>query len=245
MSLLKNWIIVVPARLGSTRLNKKPLQDLGGLPLIARVYQRLLPLKKEGAKIVVATDSLEVSEACQKHEVESQLTSSEHQSGTDRVYEVASKHPQKYILNVQGDEPFIEIQDLLTLMKCMENSAHKMGTLVYNNSSIEDYQNPNVVKVVTDQSKKALYFSRSPIPYYRDHDFQSFWQHQGVYAYSQDALSHFCSLPSSSLESLEKLEQLRALQAGIDILTVEASKPSLGIDTPEDLEHARKRITTT
>lgn len=237
----QDWLIVVPARLQSSRLPEKPLQDLKGQPLIVRVYQRLSTLADKGAQIVVGTDSEKVLSACQQREIPACLTDPQHASGTDRVHEVASKYPHKFILNVQGDEPFVNLSDLENLCLSFQSRPNpEMGTLVHLNSNRADFENPNCVKVVR-RGDFALYFSRSPIPYPRDGVFQGFWQHIGIYAFSRTSLNQFCKLPMSSLEAIEKLEQLRALENSMQVHLCNANKPGLGIDTPEDLEEARAR----
>lgn len=235
------WLIVIPARLQSSRLPEKPLQDLCGKALIVRVYERLQSLKDLGAQIVVATDSHKILDVCKKENIEAMMTDEKHQSGTDRVHELSQSFDHSYILNVQGDEPFVNLEDLERLTQLMESQNHDgMGTLIYKNRDLEEFQNPNVVKAVIGEHNRALYFSRAPIPYHREQEFTSFWQHIGIYAYSKNALEAFCKLPPHRLEELEKLEQLRALGNGIEILAMEAKETSLGIDTPEDLEKARK-----
>ena len=167
-----------------------------------------------------------------------------HANGTSRVAEAAATlglSADAVVVNVQGDEPFVNLEDLERLTQLMESQNHDgMGTLIYKNRDLEEFQNPNVVKAVIGEHNRALYFSRAPIPYHREQEFTSFWQHIGIYAYSKNALEAFCKLPPHRLEELEKLEQLRALGNGIEILAMEAKETSLGIDTPEDLEKARK-----
>ncbi|SME93861.1 3-deoxy-manno-octulosonate cytidylyltransferase [Pseudobacteriovorax antillogorgiicola] len=243
MTNWNNWLIVVPARLKSSRLPEKPLQDLGGKALIVRVYQRLAPLASQGAKIVVATDHDSVMRVCQAESIPAVMTSASHESGTDRVFEVAKDHSRALVLNVQGDEPFVDLSDLERLASAMERQeSPQMGTLIYRNQNLDEFHNPNIVKAVRSDQQVALYFSRSSIPHDRDGGFEGFWQHQGIYAYSQDTLRRFCELAPHPLEQQEKLEQLRALGHGIAILAVEAKHASIGIDTPEDLEEARERF---
>lgn len=240
----KQWLIVIPARLQSTRLPRKPLADLGGLPLVVRVYQRLEALAKKGASVRVACDDEAVLRICQDHGVPAVMTRDDHRSGTDRCAEVALSEPHKFILNVQGDEPFVDLEDLEKLLESMEASQDPMGTLVHQNPHRSNYENPNCVKAVLNDQGKALYFSRSPVPYYREPDnFSGFWQHIGVYAFTWDGLLRFCSLPPHPLELAESLEQLRALGNGMSITATIALKPSIGIDTPQDLEAARARFT--
>jgi len=238
-----NWLIVIPARLSSTRLPQKPLADLAGKPLVVRVYERLQPLMQKGADVVVATDSQLVMDTCQKHQVPSVMTDAAHQSGTDRCAEVARKRPRPFIMNVQGDEPFIHCGDLEGLARLMTERAAGMGTMMHRNKRQSDYENPNCVKLVVNDTQEALYFSRSPLPYYRaPQTFQYFWQHVGVYAFSADTLQNFCALAQHPLELAESLEQLRALGHNIPIVVSIADHPAIGIDTPEDLEAARARF---
>jgi 3-deoxy-manno-octulosonate cytidylyltransferase (CMP-KDO synthetase) len=238
-----NWLIVIPARLSSTRLPKKPLADLAGKPLVVRVYDRLKPLLDKGADVVVATDSDLVMKACAEHRVLAVMTALEHQSGTDRCAEVARKRPKPFIMNVQGDEPFVHCEDLERLAQLMVERQGRMGTMMHHNTRAADYANPNCVKLVVNDAQQALYFSRSPLPYHRvPQVFQSFWQHLGVYAFAAETLQQFCSLPQHPLELAESLEQLRALGHNIPIIVSIADHPAIGIDTPEDLEAARARF---
>lgn len=237
------WLIVIPARMHSTRLPRKPLADLGGLPMIVRVYRRLESFAQKGASVIVATDDREIWDICQKHCVPVEMTDIAHKSGTDRCAEVARKSDRPRVLNVQGDEPFVNLDDLMLLLTKMEQDNDPMGTMVYRNRHQSDYQNANCVKAVVNDKGKAMYFSRSPLPYYREpEDFEAFWQHIGVYAFTKKGLLEFCSLPQHPLECAESLEQLRALGNGLSIAVTEAKNPSLGIDTPQDLEAARARI---
>ena len=240
---MKDWLIVIPARLESTRLHEKPLQDLGGKPLIVRVYENLKPLKELGAKIIVATDSEKIYQCCEQENVEVEMTSDAHQSGTDRCQEVASRHDYEFVLNVQGDEPFADTESLINLCnKLKQTTWAEMATVVQRVEDGVGYFDKNIVKVTLTTEGKALYFSRAPIPLNRqDPDgSQPFYQHQGVYAFKRDTLKNFVSLPVSPLENLEKLEQLRALEHGMSILCVMSSKKSIGIDTQADLDEASK-----
>lgn len=238
-----NWLIVIPARLSSTRLPEKPLADLCGKPLVVRVYERLKPLADKGADVVVATDSERVMDACRQHQVPCVMTDAAHQSGTDRCAEVARKRPKAFVMNVQGDEPFVNTQDLEALARLMSERGAGMGTMMHKNSRRADYDNPNCVKLVVNDAHQALYFSRSPLPYYRaPQTFTYFWQHLGVYAFASDTLQKFCTLPQHALELAESLEQLRALGHNIPIVVSVADHPAIGIDTPEDLEAARARF---
>jgi 3-deoxy-manno-octulosonate cytidylyltransferase (CMP-KDO synthetase) len=241
----KEWLIVIPARLKSERLPNKPLLDLGGKPLIVRVVENLQPLKDIGVQIVVAVDHEETHKVCREHGIDSIMTSLSHKSGTDRCAEVARKFgARKFVLNVQGDEPFISCDDLINLAKLMSSQKPPMATLACSSTNNEDYRNPNVVKVVVSDKDEALYFSRAPIPFDRDgmqvaNPEIRHLQHQGIYAFTQESLMKFCQLPQSTLEQVEKLEQLRALAAGWKILVTKSSFKSLSIDTPDDLMRAK------
>jgi 3-deoxy-manno-octulosonate cytidylyltransferase (CMP-KDO synthetase) len=211
------------------------LQDLCGQPLVVRTFQNIQPLTGYGATVVVATDSSEIYERCIENDVPCLMTR-ECGSGTERCNLVSRHYPEKeYILNVQGDEPFVDIMDLLRMMHGMQRFGNKMGTLIFSSTDMEDGQDPNVVKVVRDIDGNALYFSRALIPCAT----QRFWRHIGVYGYHRVVLRDLCVIDPTSLERAERLEQLRAVQAGIKIKTFEARHQSLGVDTEEDLKHAK------
>ncbi len=245
ISELSEWLVVIPARLGSQRLPRKPLADVAGKPLIVRVVENLAPLAEHGAHLVVATDHEDVLRACDSSGIAAQMTRDTHASGTDRCWEVASNYQRSFVLNVQGDEPFVRIGDLQRLCRrLMESPSADIATLAFEHTQPQPqaFASPHVVKVVLDRSGRALYFSRAGIPVDRDAAAPSqvaFWQHLGVYAFRRPALGQFCELPVGRLEALEKLEQLRALENGMQILVVSASQLSHGIDTPADLEAAR------
>jgi 3-deoxy-D-manno-octulosonate 8-phosphate phosphatase (KDO 8-P phosphatase) len=234
-------VIVIPARLRASRLPNKPLANLGGLPLVVRVARQAQ--KVRGAHtVIVATDDSSIYNACAKHEIRAQLTSPAHPSGTDRVAEIARSVEGELFLNVQGDEPFIEPRDLDDLIAAMAGSGADMGTLWAPGTEAER-SDPNVVKVVLADDGRALYFSRAPIPWPREGGETPLTRkHVGVYAYRRAALERLVQLPVHPLEACEKLEQLRALAAGMHILTVEARTRARGIDTPEDLRWAEERV---
>lgn len=240
--ILKDWLITIPARLQSQRLPEKPLQNLAGKPLIVRTYENIKNLEKLGAKIIVATDHNKIEETCDKYKVPCEITMESHPSGSDRSLEVASRHHKPFIMNVQGDEPFINTDDLIKLAKNLEETKSPMATLVYKSSDRQAFLDPHVVKAVANKKSQALYFSRSPIPY-ESHEVMEredffFLHHLGIYAYKKEALESFCTYPRGHLEKLESLEQLRALENNMTIQLVHASEHSLGIDTPSDLEKA-------
>lgn len=229
-------MIIIPARLQSTRFPRKMLTDILGLPMIIRSALRA----KEVDEVCVATDSEEIVEVCKNHHIESVMTSPSHSSGTDRCAE-ASKilglGESEIIINMQGDEPFIESEILLSLKKLMQDKSCFMGTCIKSITPSEA-QDPNLVKVVLDKNNYALYFSRSLIPYNRDNVEVEYFGHLGIYAFSNKTLQEFCNLPKSPLEEIEKLEQLRALYHQKSIATLLVQTQSIGIDTLEDKERA-------
>lgn len=239
-------MILIPARLASTRFPRKIVQEILGIPMIVRVAKRAM----EVDSTVVASDSLEVVEICRHHGIEAILTSKDHASGTDRIAEAArilELPPHEVILNVQGDEPFLEPEVIASLKEKMQEASlgdsPPFMASAYKKVSQEDASDPNLVKVVLDNHSCALYFSRSPIPFWRDctESTPLFYRgHLGLYAYTGSSLQAFCALPSSPLEEIEKLEQLRALSHGHKILMIEVETRSFGIDTPQDLNRALK-----
>ncbi len=227
-------IAVIPARLASTRLPRKMLREIAGKPLIGVVYEavRFSPLL---ADVIVATDSEEIVKVCQEHKWKSQMTSPVHRSGTERVHEVSDRESADVYINVQGDEPLVRPEQIATLLQVMENKEATVGTVMTPAVEI-DIPNPNAVKVVTDLSGRALYFSRATIPFDRDGTQPRYFKHLGLYAYRKAALDRFVKLPESSLERSERLEQLRFLENGISIFVGETPYDSVGVDTEEDLQ---------
>lgn len=228
--MLEKWLVIVPARLNSTRLESKLIQDVSGIPLIVRTYNNLDSLLYLGAQVVVATDSKEISKICQHYNIPTVMTG-DHESGTDRCNEAAEHYTRPYILNVQGDEPTVSTEDLLKMMKAMEADGSDMGTMVYCSNNVRDAEDESVVKVVRSDSGNALYFSRALIP----HNSNEFWHHVGVYGFKRLALERFCNTKPTSLEKVERLEQLRALQIGLQIKTYETNHKPIGVDTEKDL----------
>jgi 3-deoxy-manno-octulosonate cytidylyltransferase (CMP-KDO synthetase) len=227
-------IAVIPARLASTRLPRKMLREIAGKPLVGVVYEavRSSPLL---AEVRIATDSEEIMAVCRKHGWKAQMTSSTHRSGTERVHEVSGREPAEVYINVQGDEPLIRPEHIASLLQVMENPAAQVGTLMTPAAAV-DIPNPNAVKVVTDLSGRALYFSRATIPFDRDGARPAYFKHLGLYAYRKTALDRFVKLPESTLERSERLEQLRFLENGIAIYVGETPHDSVGVDTEEDLQ---------
>ena len=239
--------VVVPARIGSSRLPQKPLMDLCGAPMIVRVYENLKPLEDLGARIVVATDSDKIIKECDKFCINSKMTGSYHTCGTSRCFEASEGSGCDLVLNIQGDEPFLKVEPIVSLVeefKSQKCSGFDIGTVAIRSYSKKDYLDPNKVKVTCDKNNKALYFSRATIPYYRDgveDDRYEFLLHQGVYLYRYESLKRFCELSESQLEKKERLEQLRAMEDGMSIYVhITETEASFGIDTLDDLELARK-----
>lgn len=227
-------LIVIPARYASTRFPGKPLVDIGGKSMIRRVYEQA---RKTSHEVVVATDDERI-----KTHVEEfgnvMMTSPHHASGTDRCHEAAKNYPSDYIINLQGDEPFIDPSQINLLASVLDGKV-MIATLIKKVESVEQYLSPHVVKVTFNQENEALYFSRSPIPHVRSGEnektIDKIYKHIGMYAYRADVLSAIAALPPSSLEVTESLEQLRWLQAGYKIKVIETTIETIGIDTPEDL----------
>ena len=243
-------VIIIPARLDSSRLPKKVLLDLKGKTVIQRVYEQCLKVKNVDG-VYIATDSIEIKEVCETFTNQVIITKSTHQSGTDRIGEAVSAIACDIVINVQGDEPFIEPSLIEALVNSFSNSDISMSSAMSKINNVKDLQNTNVVKVVTDLHNNALFFSRSLIPFPRDVKEISianevlkkcqFYRHIGIYGYRKDFLLKFVNMEQSYLEKIEKLEQLRALENGFKIKMIEANSSLIGIDTREDYEEALKK----
>jgi 3-deoxy-manno-octulosonate cytidylyltransferase (CMP-KDO synthetase) len=243
-------VIIIPARLDSSRLPKKVLLDLKGKTVIQRVYEQCLKVKNVDG-VYIATDSIEIKEVCETFTNNVIITKSTHKSGTDRIGEAVSAIDCDIVINVQGDEPFIEPSLIEALVNSFVNSEISMSSAMSKISNVKDLQNTNIVKVVTDLHNNALFFSRSLIPFPRDVkeisiakeviEESQFFRHIGIYGYRKDFLLHFVNLEQSYLEKVEKLEQLRALENGFKIKMIEAGSSLIGIDTQEDYEEALKK----
>ena len=238
---------IIPARYASTRFPGKPLADLGGKPVIQRVYEQVISILDEA---VVATDDLRIYEAVVNFGGNVVMTSEEHTSGTDRCYEALMKVDGNYdvIINIQGDEPFIQKSQIESLKSCFSSQKVDIATLVRpfsTNDDVESLFNPNSPKVVLNKKDEALYFSRSVIPYLRGVEKKdwltknTFYKHIGLYGYRANVLKEITSLPQSELEKTESLEQLRWLDNGYCIKVGFTDFETIGIDTPEDLEKAK------
>jgi 3-deoxy-manno-octulosonate cytidylyltransferase (CMP-KDO synthetase) len=226
-------VAVIPARLASTRLPRKMLREIGGQPLIGRVYEAVRS-SRQLADVIVATDSDEIIAVCRQNGWNERLTSAAHRSGTERVHEIAQSVAADIYLNVQGDEPLTRSEHIAALIEVMQDPAVQVGTLM-TPAAAADIENPNAVKVVTDSAGRALYFSRATIPYNRDGGKPEYFKHLGFYAYRKPALDRFVALPESSLERSERLEQLRFLENGIPIYVAQTPHDTVGVDTEEDL----------
>ncbi|MGL4293822.1 MAG: 3-deoxy-manno-octulosonate cytidylyltransferase [Bacteroidales bacterium] len=240
------FVGIIPARYASSRFPGKPLADLAGKPVIQRVYEQVAGIFDDA---VVATDDERIADVVRGFGGNVVMTSTEHQSGTDRCYEAFQLIGEGYdvIVNIQGDEPFIHQSQLETIKQCFDQADTDIATLVkpfVAEDGIEALLNPNSPKVVLGDDGKALYFSRSVIPYLRNYPQEDwlkhhvFYRHIGLYAYRKEVLKAITSLSQSSLEIAESLEQLRWLQNGYRIRTGVTHRETIGIDTPEDLNKA-------
>ncbi|MEY4010936.1 MAG: 3-deoxy-manno-octulosonate cytidylyltransferase [Bacteroidota bacterium] len=238
-------IAVIPARYASTRFPAKLMQDLGGKTVILRTYEAALSTKLFD-DVFVVTDSDIIFEEIVSNGGKAIRSIKEHESGSDRIAEAVQNLDVDIVVNVQGDEPFIDIDPLEKVIEVFKNDSARQVDLASVMREIKDeaeINNPNNVKVVVDQNGFALYFSRSVIPYPREKNVGvRYFQHIGIYAFRKQALLDFYSLPMQSLEASEKLEQLRYLEFGKRIKMVETTHVGIGIDTPEDLEKARKML---
>ncbi len=246
------FTVLIPARLASTRLPNKPLADIAGMPMVVRVAQRVRSGVPPETRVVVACDSSVILAACQAHGIEAVLTREDHPSGSDRLAEACDAlglPDDAIVVNVQGDEPLLDpglVQAVATAL--VADKAASMGTAAHPLHSVEDFTNPNVVKVVLNAAQQALYFSRAPIAWWRDGFAQGIsalpspapLRHIGIYSYRVAFLRLFPKLAPAPLEQIEALEQLRALWHGHSIAVhITPDAPGPGVDTPQDLERVR------
>lgn len=240
------FVAIIPARYASTRFPGKPLADMNGKPMIQRVYEQV---KSAISEVWVATDDSRIFDAVESFGGKAVMTSPDHKSGTDRIQEAYTKIGTDFdvIINVQGDEPFIQPEQIETLMNCFDSSDVELATLVKPFKKEDGFDvlfNPNSPKVVINKKNEAIYFSRSIVPYVRDAhhtewlDKQIFYKHIGMYAYRADILNEITQLPQSLLEKAESLEQLRWIENGYSIRVGYTDVETIGIDTPEDMERA-------
>lgn len=236
---------IIPARYASTRFPGKPLADIHGRPMIAHVYERVARATTVD-RVIVATDDLRIADAVTSFGGEVAMTRSDHATGTDRLAEVAAAIDCQWVVNVQGDEPLIDPRMVdLAVQPLLENPSIAMGTLASLIDEIDDFYNPNVVKVVRAEDGMALYFSRAPIPWPRDLDrgqieaqlpTLGLLRHIGLYVYRRELLLDYPGWPKTALESLENLEQLRALERGVKLHVGLSTYGCHGVDTPQDLD---------
>ena len=229
--------IIIPARYGSSRLEGKPLLKACGKPIIQWVWEKAKTVAHVD-RVIVATDDERIFDACKGFGAEVEITLSSHQSGSDRIAEVASRHPEiAYIINLQGDEPLIEKANIeLVINGVLFDEKADISTLVREIKDVEEVQNPNLVKCVFDFNNYAMYFSRSKIPFERNVGKSKFYGHLGIYGYKRDALMKMTQLSQTPYEMAESLEQLRALQNGMKIKVGIVENVPVGIDTMEDFE---------
>ena len=240
---------IIPARYGSTRFPGKPLALINGLPMIQHVCQRVAKAKMVN-RVIVATDDVRIVTVVEGFGGEVMLTRADHPTGTDRLAEVVEKIDYELIVNVQGDEPLIDPRMIdQAIAPLLENRQIQMGTLASRIDQVDDFYNPNVVKVVKDLSGLALYFSRAPIPWPRDLNSDQLAEvlpklgllrHIGLYVYRRELLLDYPSWPKTPLENLENLEQLRALERGVELYVAETEFSCHGVDTPADLKRVSR-----
>lgn len=233
---------IIPARYASTRFPGKPLVHIHGKTMIQRVYEQAA--QSQLTKVLVATDDERILDEVHRFGGEAILTSGHHQSGTDRCFEAYTRYniPHDFIVNIQGDEPFIQPEQINLLVSCFNNPATQLATLIKPIAETAELFNPNSPKVVVSQHQEAIYFSRQPIPYVRGadestwHKQHTYYKHIGIYGYRADILEQITQIPPSPLEKAESLEQLRWLEHGYKIAVAVTDLETFGIDTPEDLK---------
>jgi 3-deoxy-manno-octulosonate cytidylyltransferase (CMP-KDO synthetase) len=238
----RKTIAVIPARYASTRFPGKVLADLCGKPMIQHVWEKAAAAKVD--EVLIAADDEKVIQAVKDFGGNAVMTSPDHPSGTDRIYEAIAATDAEIIINVQGDEPLIPVAVINQLIDKMQSDPSlEMGTVAVPRPRAEIENDPNKVKAVFGDNGMALYFSRSMVPHLREGgNDTTVYLHWGIYAYRRDILQRFISLPEGRLEQCEKLEQLRALENGISIFVLTSNLESIGVDTPEDLEHAAAKL---
>ena len=241
--MTKQTAIIIPARYGSSRLEGKPLLKANDKPIIQWVWEKAskCPLVD---RVIVATDDERIFNSCKNFGAEVEMTSTNHKSGSDRIAEVASRHPEiGQIINLQGDEPLIEQANIELVIKgVLEDEKADISTLLREIKDEEEAQNPNLVKCVFDVNNYAMYFSRSKIPYERNSGKSKIYGHLGIYGYKREALFKMTQLPQTTYEMAESLEQLRALQNGMKIKVAIVNNIPVGIDTMEDFEKFKKMV---
>ena len=239
---MKKIVALIPARLNASRFPQKLMKELDGKTIILRTYEAIKGMNLFNDVVVVCDEETILNEIL-KNGGKAVLSTKEYESGTDRIAEIAATIEADIIVNVQGDEPFISKDALQKVIALFNNSLVEVGSLILPITDNATLQNPNCVKVVVDKNFKAMYFSRSPIPYVRDETTdQIFYKHIGVYAFKKETLLAFTQLPVSQLERTEKLENLRMLENGMNIYMAVVNEIGISIDTPEDFERAKKYL---
>jgi len=246
-----NTIVIIPARLGSSRLPNKVILDICGKPMVQHVYEAAKQAQNIG-EVYIATDSEMVKLVCEKFTSNIIMTSKEHESGTDRLAEAVKELKCDNIINVQGDEPLMDPQLVTKLANVLQRNDVEMVSAMHKITTTEELKSPNSVKVTIDKNFNALYFSRSIIPHHRD-DWETllnhhhvipeplrFYKHIGIYGYKKEFLQKYASMKQTYLEKLEKLEQLRVLENGYKIKMIETEYEPVGVDVQEDLEIVRE-----
>ena len=238
-------VAIIPARLNSKRFPRKLLEKINGIPLILMTYQNLFSMNIFD-KIIVATDSLEISNLIKKNGGEVFISNKEHFSGSDRVSEASGNYKSDIVINVQGDEPFvksIDIKKIINFFRDKQNKNIPVVSLIYQTNNPQKINDENFVKVVTDKNDFAMYFSRSKIPFLRNIDKNfSFYIHVGVYGFLSKSITQFSNLKPSKLEKIEMLECIRFIENGHKMKMILIDNPTIGIDTPDDLIKAKKYL---
>jgi 3-deoxy-manno-octulosonate cytidylyltransferase (CMP-KDO synthetase) len=238
-------VVVIPARYASSRLPGKPLVELGGKPMVQRVYERA-KLAQTVTRVIVGTDDQRIADAVKAIGGEARMTRPDHRTGTERVAEVAAHEPGDIFVNVQGDEPLIDPTAIdMAVGALLEEPVAQIATVATPIRQAADIMDPNVVKTVLDFEGNALYFSRAPIPWVRDTQQKihvNYWKHLGLYVFQRDALLEYPTLPHGELEKIEQLEQLRWLENGWKIRVAEVAHDSVSVDVPEDVARVEKML---
>lgn len=239
----KQTAVIIPARYGSSRLEGKPLIEVGGKPIIQWVFEKAVQATLAD-RVIIATDNQKIYETALMFGAEVEMTLESHHSGSDRIAEVVERHPEiGYIVNLQGDEPMIDPENIEKVIRLVKfDDSADISTLVTEIKDMKEVENPNLVKCVFDIHNYALYFSRSKIPFERNEGHSKFYGHLGIYGYKRDALFAMTKANQTSLELSESLEQLRALQMGMKIKVDVVDNKPIGIDTIEDLNNFKAMV---
>lgn len=238
----KQTAVIIPARYGSSRLQGKPLIEVGGKPIIQWVFEKAVQATLAD-RVIIATDNEKIYETALMFGAEAEMTLESHNSGSDRIAEVVERHPEiGYIVNLQGDEPMIDPENIDKVIRLVKDSDADVSTLLTEIKDMKEVDNPNLVKCVFDNNNNALYFSRSKIPFERNVGHSKFYGHIGIYGYKREALFAMTQANQTSLELSESLEQLRVLQMGMKIKVDFVENKPIGIDTLEDLNNFKAKV---